>query len=614
MTQNASPITGTAPTADPYGAVRHHLEELFGGLDGGWVHLCSPTVNAVHWYEATDLDAIARAAVKFNQQGDVWVSVNPRPSALGVQRGDAASVSAVTGFYWDIDYEDATHKGGKRRPSTREEALSLLDGLPAPTYVMHSGHGYQGGYLLHEPIDIADDSTRKEVTDLAASIQQALTNRAARNGQSIDNVSGIERVFRLNGLVNYKNRSAPVRAELVRAELVGEAPFSARYSMDDLWGVFGYVETDPLLKAPPAPLQVSVPTSAAVSEFMKSDRYLALTDVEGFAEIWEGTKAIADRSQSGYEFSLLNFLVNLSSWTDQQIVECVLARRAHFGDSKNRSLKESVANVERSLGKIRAEQRQKRALEQVREGVIAQVTSGEVDRLPLAAAAWAAKDAWPTMDKSQPALIPNIPGVVAWEKIEGDLNYYTLTTTSGRVRFSETEFSNFNTVADRLANHLPGVVAWKKPKNYADVWRGYVSLLSALAETTGTPATVVLIWLEDLATHRGKKLDAEVKIEHRLALLKGSMGDFSGGAFGVLDEKGNFHVRGKTLIEYVQHDRGEASMSDKEIKAQWVAAGGKTDVKVNLKRPAETDDDQDVATTDRTWCINLASLRARNTL
>ncbi len=79
------------------------------------------------------------------RNADYYIGVGLSPKNYGdYRRCDAKDITAITGAYLDIDiFQEEAHKK-HNLPKTIDEALRIIDGMPVPTFIIHSGHGLQG--------------------------------------------------------------------------------------------------------------------------------------------------------------------------------------------------------------------------------------------------------------------------------------------------------------------------------------------------------------------------------------------------------------------------------------------------------------------------------------
>ena len=133
-------------------AIRQFLERVHGPEPAGWLILWTRQDKATREFnlgEEGALDqAVAHCAAKASTF-DVYAAVGlqqERPA--NTSRGAEPGVSALPGFWADVDIAGAAHKA-EALPPTEQDARSLIDtaGLE-PSIVVHSGFGLQPYWLF----------------------------------------------------------------------------------------------------------------------------------------------------------------------------------------------------------------------------------------------------------------------------------------------------------------------------------------------------------------------------------------------------------------------------------------------------------------------------------
>lgn len=116
--------------------------------------------------------------------------------------------SHALGHLWsDLDFGTEGHKppaGGLPLPPDLPAALGIVNGLPHPTMVIHSGGGAYALWKLAEPILITEHN-RAHVAAISQGWQELLGRRAAQQGYHYGTgVGDLARVLRLPGTMNRK--------------------------------------------------------------------------------------------------------------------------------------------------------------------------------------------------------------------------------------------------------------------------------------------------------------------------------------------------------------------------------------------------------------------------
>jgi P4 family phage/plasmid primase-like protien len=208
---------GTDTAAREHEAYRF-LHALYGHCDEGYLNLWTFPGKASHWLKVTDLQQIARQAVKLSAAANIYfgIGLHSQPPASG--RGEAGNVTAIPGFWLDGDIRGPAHKATDL-PATVEEILSLVSECPwRPTAVVHSGHGLQLWWLFQEPWKLESEEERKQAEHLARRFQRFFQERARRVSKQIDSTADLARVLRLPGTINRKPSLEPVAVTLLHLD------------------------------------------------------------------------------------------------------------------------------------------------------------------------------------------------------------------------------------------------------------------------------------------------------------------------------------------------------------------------------------------------------------
>jgi len=138
---------------------------------------------------------------------DCYYTVNPRVRYNGNGQGKKEDIRYATAFFADIDYGTDGHKKLSKY-KTREEALRAIDSFPLlPTYIIHTGHGYQCLWLFKEQIEIGKDIGLDAYEAMNRNIQTAI---------GADTTPDVGRLLRLPGSFNVKNPANPVPVKIVK--------------------------------------------------------------------------------------------------------------------------------------------------------------------------------------------------------------------------------------------------------------------------------------------------------------------------------------------------------------------------------------------------------------
>jgi hypothetical protein len=199
---------------------REWLERLYG-RSPGWFTIVTikdgkPRTVGV---STDDLDRAARAIEKAAETHDVYVScATYKTKPEKGRRGSLKDVASIPGFWADLDIGQEGHKPADRpNPETEEQAFGIIDGLPEPSAVVHSGGGLQAWWFFDKPW-IFDDP--KAAQKASTEWHQGLVKRAGELGLHVDSLGDLPRILRAPGTANWKTGAArPV--ELREARDIG---------------------------------------------------------------------------------------------------------------------------------------------------------------------------------------------------------------------------------------------------------------------------------------------------------------------------------------------------------------------------------------------------------
>lgn len=143
----------------------------------------------------------------------------------------AADAKTKKALFLDIDYaEDGSKQYKNKKEVHTALKKAIKKGLPAPSFIVGSGHGYHVYWALTETIDVATWHP------LAVALEQACTacDLAYDKGITTD----AARIFRVPTSVNYKDPQNPKPCEL-------KVDTSKRYSLEEIQGLLEpYINND----------------------------------------------------------------------------------------------------------------------------------------------------------------------------------------------------------------------------------------------------------------------------------------------------------------------------------------------------------------------------------
>jgi putative DNA primase/helicase len=239
-------------------AIRQFLKRVHGPEPAGWLILWTRQDKATRSFNLGEEGALDQAVEYCAAKAstfDVYAAVGlQRERPANTSRGAEPGVSALPGFWADIDIAGAAHKS-EALPRTEQDARSLIDaaGLE-PSLVVHSGFGLQPYWLFREPYQIESDDERRRLKSLSTRFQLNLRLRAHVRGWTMDPTADLCRVLRVPGTFNHKV-DGDIR--MVTAEYA-DPVYNLCDFEDFLAGIEdpgeGSQETQPSLDLPPAKL------------------------------------------------------------------------------------------------------------------------------------------------------------------------------------------------------------------------------------------------------------------------------------------------------------------------------------------------------------------------
>jgi hypothetical protein len=257
-----------------------------------------------------------------------------KPTTKKKSRGDADHAVCVGGIWIDIDMAGAHHqKPGL--PTNDGEVRAGLAAMPlSPSFVLHTGGGYHAWWSFKEPYVIESESERLSLVAPSVYGWQELFRDVT--GLTIDSTHDLARVLRIPGTINHKYGS-----EVTRCAWPHET-HSYNLSDFDQWRV------DPNIVRTITPINVSVQPAAEPP----SDKLQLMLEMNSrFASTWMRRRGDL-KSQSEHDYSLASMLIEVGSWSDQEITDLLVAHRrlARPDDPKI----ERVGYFQRTIGKLRA--------------------------------------------------------------------------------------------------------------------------------------------------------------------------------------------------------------------------------------------------------------------
>jgi hypothetical protein len=277
------------------------------------------------------------AGLAVESGGDVYAGacLGPRSILEGKRpekkRVKAEDVLYMPGVWLDIDFAHTAHQK-KNLPPDIDSARALLSKMPLPpSIVIHSGHGLQAWWLFQELAELHEQRDRERAAAVAAGWNMLLKKHAGESDWTVDSVFDLARVMRIPGTKNCKGNSPIDVVTLEHNE-------DRRCNLDELAEFIPVADLQVPESARPTTSLVSgeaLRFSVSIDAQPPFDKFnVAIGNDEQFKETWERKrKDMNDQSPSGYDLSLSTQAV-LFGWTDQEIVNLLIAHRRQHGSKE----------------------------------------------------------------------------------------------------------------------------------------------------------------------------------------------------------------------------------------------------------------------------------------
>lgn len=186
--------------------IREWLERLYAQSPGyfGITAFAGGRPRKTQWFETSALDAAEKVIIKYADKADLYLSVGthiePQPT-----RGGEATIVSIPGLWSDLDIGEVGHKPSSLpNPPNESKALSIVEDLPEPSMLMHSGGGLQAFWIFDTPWVF---NTPEEKNTAKKAIQEwgnLLENKGQLLGFHVDKVADLARILRVPGSINHK--------------------------------------------------------------------------------------------------------------------------------------------------------------------------------------------------------------------------------------------------------------------------------------------------------------------------------------------------------------------------------------------------------------------------
>lgn len=291
-----------------------------------WILVWHLETRKSHWFR--DPAAAAKAALKL--KNNVYVGCALSPEDRGESRRGEASTTAGIGALWaDVDFAGTAHnKPGL--PLNEAAACALLEAMPLkPSFVLHTGHGLQAWWLLQEFWLFEDDSDRARAKSLVRGWVDLLQRYAGRHGWVVDPVGDLARVMRIPGTMNVKQEPHR-KVQLLSNNEHLLCDLKLRHHVHDFEAFTSSAGLQQIM-ATPSFNHLSLALDGQANPPYNLFNALAEND-DRFKATWERTRRdLNDKSPSGWDMALASLSAR-ANWSDQDIVNLLIAHRRKYGD------------------------------------------------------------------------------------------------------------------------------------------------------------------------------------------------------------------------------------------------------------------------------------------
>jgi hypothetical protein len=313
-------------------------------------------------FASRSIDSVTEHAIDCSKRGlhvYIHIHLHVLPEGAGGRRGSIDTARAAIGLFADID----ACGPGRKKPAaslcpTVGDAIAVaarFDSVFQPletAALIASGHGCYPVVLFKEPLLIATPDDLTYLESMGRRFHYSVQRIAAEYGWTgaVD-YCDLAKVLRPPGTINYKDPACP---RLVTSLYERPSRFTV-IGLDELLPI-----EPPKHEAQKCTKHVNgenVPDWVREVELIlnpqanpPADKFRLLVEVvSDFSPTWNHKRRLKDQSQSGYDLALA-YLAVLAEWTDQEIVDLLIAnRRLHGGQPKLRR-----DYFERTLGKAQA--------------------------------------------------------------------------------------------------------------------------------------------------------------------------------------------------------------------------------------------------------------------
>lgn len=243
------------------------------------------------------------------------------------KRGSNDSVVGVPALCADIDY--GTNHSKKNLPPTQQDAIALVMKMPiTATLIVDSGNGLHVYWILDNFFVIDDDEQRARITILNNLLKQKLRELAAEYNWTIDAIQDLARVLRVPNTLNHKDANDIKPVELLTIS-------HKKYSIEELRNAFD----GKILPSPNRSPSNGESNSEAATFTLKENPVINKIWLDEFFKeyplakqsFYRKNKNVKDQSPSGFDLSLVSYLIQ-AGCSDQQTVDVAVYVRIKNGE------------------------------------------------------------------------------------------------------------------------------------------------------------------------------------------------------------------------------------------------------------------------------------------
>jgi putative DNA primase/helicase len=181
------------------------LRTFYPADSPGWLTIWTLPGKGTGWFPPHKLADAADYALNLAATHDVYFGVGLRQEQLSNGRGTVNDVSAIPGFWIDIDLAHPVHQK-RHLPETIQDVHTLIsEAVPLPpSMLVDSGYGVHGYWLFRELWQFEDDAERRRAAHLLRRFQATIIAAGKRHGWNLDSTFSLAQVLRIPGSYNHK--------------------------------------------------------------------------------------------------------------------------------------------------------------------------------------------------------------------------------------------------------------------------------------------------------------------------------------------------------------------------------------------------------------------------